>query len=222
MFLISENLNDKFLNLLGTPIAHIITIIILCRWSHFKNTTLKWKAHHLILTPFVIILLIGTLCISSELSSSIPRYEIFLQSYLDKIDQLDNISLIVNGIIISPICEEFLFRGIISKGFFKKYGKNKAIFYSAFLFSLSHLEPIQLLNAFFAGIVLSWIYLTTKNLWLPIIAHIFNNLLASMNGIDLLTSYLINDFMYFLFFIGVCLITYSSYSNIKKRVSIFN
>lgn len=74
-------------------------------------------------------------------------------------------------VIIAPIVEEILCRGIILKGLLKNYAPNKAIIISAILFSVLHLNPWQAIPAFFGGLFLGWIYYKTQSVIPGMIFH---------------------------------------------------
>lgn len=83
-------------------------------------------------------------------------------------------------IIIAPIFEEIIFRGIIF-GCLKKYCSIPiAIIIQAVLFGIFHGDISQGVYAFVLGIVLAIIYLYTDSLWGDILSHGFANLLSVM------------------------------------------
>ena len=78
--------------------------------------------------------------------------------------------------ILPAITEEMYFRGLLERTLFDaKMAPIHAIFISSFLFALIHFEFYYLLPLLFMGLTLGYIYYRTKNLWLSIIAHFFNN-----------------------------------------------
>jgi membrane protease YdiL (CAAX protease family) len=81
-------------------------------------------------------------------------------------------------VIVAPVTEEIFFRGLLLRGFLKRYSPAKAIVVSTLLFSLAHLSPAQLAATIGLGLYLGWLYHRTRNLWLPILAHAANNGLA--------------------------------------------
>jgi len=88
---------------------------------------------------------------------------------------LFNIFLIA---IIPALGEELFFRGALQRIFNEWKGVKTAIWITAFIFSAIHLQfygflPRLLLGAFF-GYLLFW----SGSLWLPILAHFTNNLIA--------------------------------------------
>ena len=97
---------------------------------------------------------------------------------ISSIGQLIVVILVVG--VLTGIGEEFMFRGslqrLISE---RKINIHVAVWVTAFIFSIIHLQifgfvPRLLLGAFF-GYMLAW----SGSLWLPIMAHAFNNSLTS-------------------------------------------
>lgn len=80
--------------------------------------------------------------------------------------------------IAAPVLEELLFRKIMLEGLEVNYGPKKAIIWSAALFAIFHLNPWQGIGAFFAGLFLGWLYVNTRDIWLCIFVHFFNNTLS--------------------------------------------
>ncbi|NFP89960.1 CPBP family intramembrane glutamic endopeptidase [Clostridium sporogenes] len=88
--------------------------------------------------------------------------------------------MIISLIIIAPIFEEILMRGIILEGFLNKYKPVTAIIASSIIFGAMHLNIPQFINATIIGIL----YYKTRSLALCIVAHMLNNAIASL-GIQL-------------------------------------
>ena len=84
--------------------------------------------------------------------------------------------------ILAPISEEIIFRGVIYK-YLEKHSTLTAIFSSAVMFSMAHLDLRSLVPIFFIGLVLSLIRFATGSLWATIIAH------SAVNLFSLLTMY---------------------------------
>ncbi len=81
-------------------------------------------------------------------------------------------------VVVAPVIEELIFRGIILNGLRKNYPAITAVFISALLFSLFHLNPWQMPATFVLGLLLGWIVLRTRNILLAIIGHAMNNFLV--------------------------------------------
>ncbi|MHC1703263.1 MAG: lysostaphin resistance A-like protein [Tenuifilaceae bacterium] len=81
--------------------------------------------------------------------------------------------------ILPAIGEELIFRGILQRLFTELTGKVIwGIIISAVLFSSMHLQFQGFLPRFALGVVFSYLFLWSGSLWLPIIAHFMNNLVA--------------------------------------------
>jgi uncharacterized protein len=78
-------------------------------------------------------------------------------------------------VVVAPIAEEFLFRGIILNRWRERWGTPRALIYSSFFFGFLHPHPIGL-SMF--GLIMGLLYLRDKTLWTPIFCHTLNNLLA--------------------------------------------
>lgn len=83
--------------------------------------------------------------------------------------------------IIAPLVEESIFRGIIMYGFMRNYPKAIAIFVSALLFALFHLNPWQFPATFLLGLMLGWLMVVTRNIFACIAGHAINNLLVLLS-----------------------------------------
>jgi len=77
--------------------------------------------------------------------------------------------------IIAPIVEELIFRGVIMHGLMRNYSKFTAVFVSALMFALFHLNPWQFPATFILGIVLGILMVRTRNILLCILGHSINN-----------------------------------------------
>lgn len=79
--------------------------------------------------------------------------------------------------VVAPLTEEALFRGLLLRGFARRYGPVAGVVLSSALFALFHLNVWQALAAFAAGLYLGWVYLSTRSLLFPMGVHaLFNGL----------------------------------------------
>ncbi len=82
-------------------------------------------------------------------------------------------------VVVAPVTEEWLFRGILLHRWGLKWGIPKGLLASSVLFGLMHPNPIGL-TVF--GLVMGLFYLQTRSLTLPTLAHVLNNVLALTLG----------------------------------------
>lgn len=87
----------------------------------------------------------------------------------------------ISTAIVPAFAEEFLFRGMIVSNI-KPYSKSAAVIISAVAFGLMHQNPMQLLYATAAGLVLGFIYVETESIWCCITLHFINNFISVMQS----------------------------------------
>ena len=95
-----------------------------------------------------------------------------------------NVLSFLGVVVIAPLFEE-LVRALLLTRWSFKWGAPKAIFVSSFLFGLVH---VDIIGAFFFGYVMSVFYIKTRSLYVPIVIHAANNLIAWAAGVALLLS----------------------------------
>lgn len=91
--------------------------------------------------------------------------------------------IFVRIVIVAPIIEEVIFRGIILRGFLSNYSERKAIFLSALIFAIIHFNIWQFPSAFCVGIFAGWIFSKTRSISTCILIH------SLYNGSSLLISF---------------------------------
>ncbi|MBO7110528.1 MAG: CPBP family intramembrane metalloprotease [Bacteroidaceae bacterium] len=181
-------------------ITLILMIVATAQGKDF-NTVL---APALLISDFVVIvlLLLMKYCGLKELIKTVPG-DIFLISMIFGIcaifavdllsstvdipnmleEQFKDMSKTVSGFlgicIIGPIMEEIMMRRIILKEM-ERLTKSMwwGIIISAALFSIVHVNPVQVVFAMPAGIILGWLYCKTGSLLVPISLHILNNTIS--------------------------------------------
>jgi membrane protease YdiL (CAAX protease family) len=87
----------------------------------------------------------------------------------------------ISLVIIGPIVEEVMFRGLIFRSFLKNYSVKKSIILSSILFAFLHLSPDKyflssLIFSFLFASFLCWIVFKTENLKIAMGGHMFWNL----------------------------------------------
>ncbi|MEM8528371.1 MAG: CPBP family intramembrane glutamic endopeptidase [Bacteroidota bacterium] len=117
---------------------------------------------------------------SSLLMSFVPNAEAMVAELAALFQP--SVGTVIAAVILAPILEEVLFRGVILKGLLQKYGHWKAILISAVVFGIIHFHPLQAINAMVIGIVLGFVYWRTRSLMAVIILHFINNSFAFLLG----------------------------------------
>jgi membrane protease YdiL (CAAX protease family) len=81
--------------------------------------------------------------------------------------------------IIPGIVEEIFFRGIIQTQLYSVFRNPRyAVLLSAALFSFFHFQFYGFIPRMVLGVLLGYLFLWSKNIWYPIVAHTINNLVG--------------------------------------------
>jgi uncharacterized protein len=167
------------------PLVNIISTGIVFTLGFKKS---KMKLHDIIQYkissyPLLLLLIIssfGLTIVFSELNNLIryffPMSESAIKSTIDFLLSGNIFMVIISAGIVIPITEEFIFRGLFLNGLLKNHSAALSIVTTSILFAFLHVNPWGLLSYFLIGVVLSWIFLKTKNLIYCIIVHSLYNL----------------------------------------------
>lgn len=77
--------------------------------------------------------------------------------------------------LFAPLCEEVACRGIFFRGYQKSWGAFRAMFLSALLFALIHMNLNQAVYAFVMGIMAVLLVVATGSLWASVLYHALIN-----------------------------------------------
>lgn len=91
-----------------------------------------------------------------------------------------SIWIIINTIIVGPILEEYLFRGIIFNKTKEIVSQKQSLIITTILFSIMHGNIFSIIYALIIGYFLNTVYIKEKNLKYPIILHITINIIGSL------------------------------------------
>ena len=80
--------------------------------------------------------------------------------------------------LIPAVGEELVFRGVLQQQLMRRIANPWiAVAVSAAVFSAVHLQFEGFLSRWLLGMVLGWLFWRSRNLWVPVAAHFFNNAL---------------------------------------------
>ena len=102
----------------------------------------------------------------------------FMESMLEQESQVSVVPIVnqcwqtINYIAVAPITEEFIFRGVLLHRLATKWNLAIAIWVSSIIFGLLHPNPIGISAV---GVAWALLYIRTRTLIVPIIAHSINN-----------------------------------------------
>lgn len=82
--------------------------------------------------------------------------------------------LLVLAVVLAPLCEEFIFRGLVFGGLRRSTGLVPAMLLSAALFAIVH-PPVSMMPVFALGLCTAYVYERSKGLLGPMVVHAVYN-----------------------------------------------
>ena len=126
--------------------------------------------------------------------ASMAEIEQRLRSAEDAAAQLTNVFIKANSLnglwlnviviaLVPAFCEELLFRSTLQQFLMICFNnKHVAVWFTAVLFSSFHMQFFGFLPRLLLGVFLGYMFAYTGSLWVSVIAHFVNNLLALLAG----------------------------------------
>jgi len=128
------------------------------------------------LVPVIIVGTLALVILLARLSTWIPMPKFIQKLFENPLNK--GIMSIIIAILVAPVLEEILCRGIVLRGLLKNYPPFKAILISAIFFGAIHLNPWQGIPATFDGLFLGWVYYKTQSVIPGMIIHAAINITA--------------------------------------------
>jgi membrane protease YdiL (CAAX protease family) len=170
--------------LLKLPVFFITTIIILFLGARFTGLPYREifpiRLFSWLNIPAVLISLVALQFFMNEITVNVDKVLPPPGWFMELFNRLFESDFgiwggIVRVVVLAPVVEELIFRGVIFSGFQKNYSPFWAIFLSALLFALFHLNPWQLGPTFLLGLLLGLVRLRTGSLLAAILTHALHN-----------------------------------------------
>ena len=191
---IIQNLDNNALldriALFFSELALLIPLLLVLKQRNLKiiNLVPLKKVSHLTLAMSVMLIagVIGLVSVFEVLVIPyfpLPDYLLQLEDDLYQGGVLANGVLILAAVIIAPVAEELLFRGLLQQSMFYHYGSMiPALVVPTVVFALTHFGYLfyipALVELVALGLLLAWLVLKTGNLLIPILVHALFNLSA--------------------------------------------
>jgi membrane protease YdiL (CAAX protease family) len=120
-------------------------------------------------------------------SESLQNYFVEKEAQAEKVFEAflrvsGTLPLIINIVLIAlipAVGEELLFRGVL-QNILVRWTKNTftGVIITSAVFALLHFQFLSVLPRFILGMVLGYIFVWTRSIWMPILAHLVNNAFA--------------------------------------------
>lgn len=162
----NEFLSKNYIYLVLT--MGLVFIPLLSKNYKHKDSSLKLK-------PTIICIVVGISL--SIIYNTIIYYLNSLCHFTNLYDGNINIlSSIVGTVLIGPVIEELIFRGLIYNELKEKYPVMKSILITTILFAIMHANIVQVIYTFAMGFIFIYVYEKTNNLKSSILLHMASNL----------------------------------------------
>lgn len=159
------------------PIAMGVPLILCILYGWNKLGKPKWTLgfENVALVP-ALLAVIGTLLVANGVTM-IAEYLPYYDSFVEMMEEalVPSIGMAIAVILIAPIFEEALLRGVVLRGFLRKLSPTWAIVFSGLIFGIMHFHPVHVFFASIVGFALGYVYYRTRSLGLVILIHFINN-----------------------------------------------
>lgn len=142
----------------------------------FQASFSKLKKH----AAIIAVTFIGILAIDLLYDFFLKKLGIMIPTQITLMDRsaASFLFLFVGGVLIGPVAEELFFRGYFLPLLLTKSKQHMALFISSVLFAVLHFHLLYLPTLLLAGYVYGYLYLKTKNIYVPIVLHVLANAAA--------------------------------------------
>lgn len=155
-----------------------------------------------------------------------PLLMMFPDQYLENLYDAIGVGgwAIMTSIVAAPILEEILFRGILQESLTEKFGGWRGVLLTAAIFGFVHLVPQQVVNSFFIGVILGYIYIKTHSIIPVIIIHAINNAVAFIQivifdkGMVTTRQMISNDIVYWIVYGALCIVFVVAAVNLRQQL----
>lgn len=143
----------------------------------------------------------------------LPYFENLMEDYNELMEQLDDASPWLNFfsvVILAPISEELIFRGVILKKASRFTSFTIANILQALCFGLFHMNIVQGLYAFAGGLAMGYVAYHYRTILASIVFHLF------FNGLSYIMLVPVSNLMKMIYIIGGIIITAFALVQVKK------
>lgn len=166
--------DDLVAALMYLPVAAWVWVAVVRRARVDLRAMLRWPrlgGYWFVVAGLFVVELMFTIgsVILTELVA--PTYD----DVLAGVGQGNLVVVVVGIVVLPPLVEEVVFRGVLIERWAIRWGLRAAILVSALAFGIMHADP---LGAGVFGVITGLLYLRTGSLWPGILIHAANNLVA--------------------------------------------
>lgn len=144
----------------------------------FSKPDISFLLPAIVLTVFIFILVSLSADLLGTPDKKIPFLKNFVEINGNNNYYIFNYTFL--SLLIAPVREEILFRGLLQKAFQKRFNPCIAVVLAAMLFSLFHFSIAKIPYTLAGGILYGFFYYKTNKLIIPVLCHFCWNLIYSI------------------------------------------
>ena len=192
-----QTINDN-LSLIITFFGALITapLLILIKYLDTRKQKMMggygyksvFFAKYLFIIPFAVTFMYAANVFVNILEIIIPSIAHSYDSTSKAIYGADISIQIVTAVILGPIVEELMFRGLMYIRFKRMFGAGASAFVTSLLFGIYHMNIAQGIYAFLFSYAAIFVYERYKKIYAPIIFHMVSN------GVSVLVTFVFKDY----------------------------
>ena len=98
---------------------------------------------------------------------------------------VDLVLCVTATVIVAPVVEETLFRGVMTNEYSRRHGEAVTVLLSGLSFALMHMNPAQTVYQFMLGCACAYMLIKTRDFIVPVVVHATGNAAAiALNYVD--------------------------------------
>lgn len=191
---------DKMLTI--SLIYAIISIVIMAIWyKKIKNPSygskgVRVKTNHGLLAVGIVLLAVTMQRISAYIMAlttvaspgALEKYNELMELSGLSQDEGVTIPVILYAVLLGPLSEELIFRGVVMKTGLKKFSFFTVNIIQAALFGMFHMNVVQGLYTFFVGLCLGYVAYRTKGIKTSYLLHLVYNICGVFGMVNIFES----------------------------------
>jgi len=122
-------------------------------------------------------MMVAVQVVTEPLGGLAPEAE---RSYYDMLSAMGP-WMVLTSVIAAPVAEELFFRALVAGDMAAVRGAVPAALLSSLMFAAAHFSHwVQVAPAFLGGLVLAYVFLSTRSVWCAVFVHFVNNLVSQL------------------------------------------
>lgn len=166
--------------LVAETVAAVATIWMGLRWSGLPfRVACPIRHYPLRIVPALLLASFGATILLGELVRWIPGSTVFQRALLLEFGQSSPLVIFLAASVGAPVLEELICRGVLLSGLRRRHSVVRALWLSAVLFAIIHLNPWQAAGALPLGLAWGWLVLRTGSIVPGVLSHAMVNFSSS-------------------------------------------